>query len=381
MATLQRILDQAIADGSVPGAVALIDRDGQLERATAGLAEIETGRAMTPDAIFRIASISKPITAAATLMLIENGTLDMEDPIRRWLPELAEPRVLRTPSSSVEDTVTAERPITVRDLLTFTAGWGFASDSSLPVTRHLFEDLGQGPPRPQQVAAPDEWIATLAGVPLLGQPGKHWLYNTCADVLGVLIARASGQTFGEVLDAKIFEPLAMGDTGFFVPGDQQARFTGLYRDTDDARELVDPPAGQWSTEPAFPSGAGGLVSTLDDWHIFARMVPNGGELDGQRLLSKESVTAMTTNQTAAAQRETGQLFLEGQGWGFGGSVDLDREQPWNVPGRYGWVGGTGTAAYLIPSTRSIGVLLTQLEMGSPTPPALLEQFCTYLANP
>ena len=381
MATLQEMLDQAVADGSVPGAVALIDRAGQLEWATAGLAELETGRAMTSDSIFRIASISKPMTAAATLMLIEDDILAMEDPIGRWLPELAEPQVLRTPSSPVEDTVAAERPITVGDLLTFTAGWGLASDPSLPGIRPLFEDLGQGPPRPQEVAAPDAWIATLAGIPLLGQPGEHWLYNTCADVLGVLIARASGQTFGDLLGARIFEPLGMSDTGFSVPADQQSRFTGLYRDTDDGRELVDPPAGQWSTDPVFASGAGGLVSTLDDWHTFARMVLNGGELDGRRLLSEESVTAMTTNQTTAAQRETGNLFLQGEGWGFGGSVDLNREHAWNVPGRYGWVGGTGTAAYIIPSSRSIGVLLTQLEMSSPTPPPLLNAFCTHLAKP
>lgn len=381
MPRLQEILDQAVADGSVPGAAALIDRSGQLEWATAGLAEVETDRAMRSDSIFRIASISKPITAAATLMLIEDGLLAIEDPIGRWLPELAEPRVLRTPSSPVEDTVAAGRPITVGDLLTFTAGWGLASDSSPPMNQRLFDDLGQGPPRPQQFAAPDQWIATLAGIPLLGQPGEHWLYNTCADVLGVLIARASGRSFGDVLGTRIFEPLGMSDTGFFVPADQRYRFTGLYRDGEDGRELVDPPAGQWSTEPGFTSGAGGLVSTLDDWHTFARMVLNGGEHDGHRLLSEESVTAMTTDQTTAAQRETGKVFLAGQGWGFGGSVDLNREQAWNVPGRYGWVGGTGTAAYIVPSTRSIGVLLTQLEMGSPAPPPLLEQFCTYLASP
>jgi CubicO group peptidase (beta-lactamase class C family) len=336
---------------------------------------------MARNSIFRIASITKPITAAAVMMLVEDGRIALEDPVRRWLPELASPAVVRTPASPVDDVVPAVRPITVADLLTFRAGYGFPSDFSLPAVGLLFSELKQGPPQPQLVAAPDEWMAALSRIPLLHQPGEAWLYNTCSDITGVLIARVSGRPLPEFLAERLFGPLGMVDTGFEVPAGKLDRFTSYYR-TDPAGglELVDAPGGQWSSLPAFPSAAGGLVSTLDDWHSFARMLLAGGHAGVRQLLSPASVRQMTTDQLTQPQRDASRLFLEGQGWGFGGSVDVEAIDPWNVPGRYGWVGGTGTAAHITPSTGTVSILLSQLEMAGPTAPALMRDFWRHAAN-
>jgi CubicO group peptidase (beta-lactamase class C family) len=283
--------------------------------------------------------------------------------------------VVRTPASPVGDVVPALRPITVADLLTFRAGYGFAADFSLPAVGLLFSELKQGPPQPQLVAPPDEWMATLAGIPLLHQPGEVWLYNTCSDILAVLIARVCGRSLPEFLAERLFEPLGMTDTAFEVPAGKLSRFTSYYRaDPAGGLELVDAPGGQWSSPPAFPSGAGGLVSTVDDLYSFARMLLAGGSAGGRQLLPAASVRQMTTDQLTASQREASRLFLEGQGWGFGGSVDVEAIDPWNVPGRYGWVGGTGTAAHVTASAGAVAILLSQLELAGPTPPALMREF-------
>ena len=381
MSNLRDILQTHVSDGSVPGAVALTACGDRVEVAAAGFAGADGTSPMARDSIFRIASITKPITAAAVMMLVEDGLIALEDPVARWLPELASPVVLRTPAGPVDDVVPAVRPITVFDLLTFRAGWGFPSDFSLPAVGLLFSELKQGPPQPQLVAAPDEWMAALSRIPLLHQPGEVWLYNTCSDILGVLIARASGRPLPEFLAERLFEPLGMADTGFEVPAAKLDRFTSYYR-TDPAGglELVDAPGGQWSSQPAFPSGAGGLVSTAGDWHCFAKMLLAGGSAGGRQLLSPASVRQMTTDQLTRSQRDASRLFLEGQGWGFGGSVDVEAIDPWNVPGRYGWVGGTGTAAHITASTGAVTILLSQLETAGPTPPALMRDFWRHAAN-
>ncbi len=381
MSNLRDILETYVSNGSVPGAVGLIARGDRVEVQAAGSAEAAGTSPMARDSIFRIASITKPITAAAVMMLVEEGRIALEDPVGHWLPELASPAVVRAPAGPVDDVVPAARPITVADLLTFRAGYGFPSDFSLPAVGLLFSELKQGPPQPQLVAAPDEWMAALSRIPLLHQPGDAWLYNTCSDIQGVLIARVSGRPLPEFLAERLFEPLGMADTGFEVPTDKLDRFTGYYR-TGPAGglELVDAPDGQWSSLPAFPSGAGGLVSTVDDWHCFARMLLAGGSASGRRLLSPASVRQMTTDQLTPAQRDASRLFLEGQGWGFGGSVDVEAIDPWNVPGRYGWIGGTGTAAHITASTGAVTILLSQLELAGPTPPALMRDFWRHAAT-
>ncbi|WP_405010145.1 serine hydrolase domain-containing protein [Kitasatospora sp. NBC_01539] len=381
MTTLHDVLAAHVRPGGPPGAVALVARGGAVEVAAVGRTEAGGPVPMARDTLFRVASLTKPVMAAAVMVLVEDGALALDAPVAEWLPELAAPRVVRTPSSPVTDTVPAARPVTVADLLTSRAGYGFPADFSLPALAPLFAELKQGPPQPQAVAAPDAWTARLGRVPMLHQPGEAWLYNTCSDIQGVLAARASGRPLPELLAGRLFGPLGMADTGFAVPPAELGRFTGYYRSgPSGGLDLVDAPDGQWSSPPAFPSGAGGLVSTVDDLHAFARMLLAGGEAaDGRRLLSAESVRQMSTDHLTAAQREAGSLFLEGQGWGFGGSVDVAALDPWNVPGRYGWVGGTGTALHVTPATGAVSVLLTQLELAGPTPPAVMRDFWRYAA--
>ncbi|MFH8374801.1 serine hydrolase domain-containing protein [Streptomyces cyaneofuscatus] len=405
---LQELLDSHIARGSAPGAVALVARGDRVEVAAAGSATLAgmgmgigigtgagagtggeggTGASATPmrrDSVFRIASITKPVVAAAAMTLVEDGLIAPADPVAAWLPELSSPLVVRTPQSAVDDVVSAVRPITLLDLLTFRAGYGFPSDFSLPALAPLFAELKQGPPQPQAVPGPDAWMVALSRIPLLHQPGDGWLYNTCSDILGVLISRVADRPLPAYLAERIFEPLGMTDTGFAVAPGALDRFTGYYRAGEgggSGLELVDAPNGQWSSPPAFPSGAGGLVSTVDDWYAFGRMLlAEGLADDGRRVLAGESVRQMVTDQLTPDQRAASGLFTEGQGWGFGGSVDVEITAPWNVLGRYGWIGGTGTTAHIIPSTGTVAVLLTQVELAGPVAPQVMRDFWTYAAG-
>ncbi|MFJ1780463.1 serine hydrolase domain-containing protein [Streptomyces anulatus] len=381
---LHELLDAHIAKGSMPGAVALVSRGGRTEVASAGTAGLAGSAPMRRDSLFRIASITKPIVAAAAMTLVEDGLIAPADPVAAWLPELAAPLVVRTPQSPVDDVVSAVRPITLLDLLTFRAGYGFPSDFSLPAVAPLFAELKQGPPQPQAVPAPDAWMAALSRIPLLHQPGDGWLYNTCSDILGVLVARVADRPLPAYLAERLFEPLGMTDTGFAVEPAALDRFTSYYRagaDSGDDPVLVDAPDGQWSSPPAFPSGAGGLVSTVDDWAAFGRMLLAGGlNDDGLRVLAAESVRQMITDHLTPGQRAASGLFTEVQGWGFGGAVDVEIAAPWNILGRYGWVGGTGTTAHIVPSTGAVAVLLTQMEMSGPAAPQVMRDFWTYAAG-
>ena len=369
--SLRDLLEAQVSNGAVPGAVALLARGEQVEVQAVGAAAVGGAAPMARDSIFRIASITKPITAAAVMMLVDDGRVALDDPVERWLPELASRVVVRTPAGPVDDVVPAVRPITVLDLLTSRAGYGWPSDFSFPAVELLFDVA-----RPD----PDAWLAQLSRIPLLYQPGEAWLYDTCSDLQGVLVARASGQPLPAFFAERLFEPLGMVDTGFEVPAAKRDRLTSAYRPTEAGLELTDPPEGEFSHAPAFAAGSGGLVSTADDWHRFARLLLGGGTLDGRRLLSPESVRQMTTNHLSDSQREVGALFLEGQGWGFGGSVDDAAIDPWNVPGRYGWVGGTGTTAHIIPSTRTVAILLTQVALGDPVAPAIMRDFWRHAAR-
>jgi CubicO group peptidase (beta-lactamase class C family) len=349
MASLGDLLDAFVQEGAAPGAAGLVARGGEVELAAAG--ELQA------DSIVRIASLTKPITAAAVMLLVDECRVGLDDEVARWLPELAEPQVVRTPESPLDEVVPAVRPITVEDVLSSRAGWGFPSDFSLPAVAELFQKLPVfGPSEP-----PDEWIRSLAGVPMLRQPGEAWLYNTCSEIQGVLIARVSGQPLPDFLAERVFGPLGMVNTGFHVPLEKLDRLPP-YRGTE-----LGPPAPErlWVEPPIFPSGGGGLVSTLADWHHFGRML-----LDrGGGLLSPESVRLLMTDHLTHEQRDASTLFLEGAGWGFGGSVAAD--------GRYGWVGGTGTTAHVDPASDTIGILYTQVQMTGPTPTPLMRRFWDY----
>lgn len=377
--SLHDLLQGYVDDGTIPGAVALVARGNRVDVVTVGSLDVEGSAPMARDSIFRIASIGKPVVAAAVMMLVDDGRIGLDDPVATWLPELAEPVVVRTPASPVDDVVPARRPITVADLLSSRAGWGFPSDFTLPQVQALFTVQPDGR-KPDALPSPDTWLADLARVPLLYQPGEAWLYNTCSDLQGVLVSRVAGRPLPEFLAERVLEPLGMKDTAFEVPATERGRFTSYYRPEDGGLTLADGPDGEWSAPSAFPSGAGGLASTADDWLAFARMLLADGTVDGRTLLSADSVRRMTTNHLTPAQREIGALFLEGQGWGYGAQVDIAATDPWNVPGRYGWTGGTGTTGHLVPSTGTVALLLTQTGMTGPTPTPLMRDFWTATAG-
>jgi CubicO group peptidase (beta-lactamase class C family) len=365
---LQDILDEQHALGRMPGAVAMVSRGGVEEVACVGHRFVG-GPPMTRDSLFRIASISKPIVAAATMVLVERGVLALDDPVARWLPELAAPTVLGSRDSPLDDVVPLVRPITVRHLLTLQGGHGFTPDVESPVAQLLIERLHQGQPRPREWPAPDEWMRRLGEIPLVHQPGEGWTYNVGFDVLGVLLARASGTSLGQVLAETVLEPLGMHDTAFWT-GDV-SRLTAMYQRSDDGFVETDPADGQWATPPPFESGAGGLVSTVDDWARFGRMLlAGGGTLLGD-------ISQMTTSHV---EDSPDNFFLDGQGWGYGGGVDVQLKDPWNVLGRYGWVGGTNTAGYVIPSTGTLVVWLCQVEFNGPEDMEAMAAVLTYAAT-
>lgn len=388
MTRLREALEARVERGTLPGAVALVARGDAVEVEVVGSLHLadgpdfERGAPMTRDTIFRVASVSKPLTAAGVMLLVDDGLVALDDPIGRWLPELAEPRVLRAPGGPLDDTVPPSRPITVHDLLTSRCGWGFTADFSFPVVQLIFREVVRDGMIPQDYAPADQYLADLARIPLMHQPGEGWQYNVASELQSVLIARATGTPLPRFLAERLFEPLGMTDTGFEVPAAKRDRFATLYRTDPEtgALALADRPEGKWTGIPVFPSGAGGMVSTVDDWLAFGRMLLNRGTGNGRRILSERAVRLMTTDHLTARQRAASELFLEGQGWGFGGSVDVTGRDPWNVPGRYGWVGGSGTAAHVVPATNTVTVLFTQASMTGPTPPPIMREFWRYAAG-
>ncbi|HEX6499799.1 MAG TPA: serine hydrolase domain-containing protein [Micromonosporaceae bacterium] len=342
-----------VADDRVPGLVALVARGEQVHVEALGSLAVG-GAPVARDSIFRIASTTKPITAAVTLALVGEGLIDLDEPVDRLLPELADRRVLRRMDGPLDQTVPATRPITARDLLTFTFGFGmtmemFLSPQPWPVVEAALRlPLATiGPPNPAVPPDADTWIAHLASLPLLAQPGERWLYNTGAQVLGVLAARAAGQRFADVLRTRIFEPLGMRDTGFWTS--HVERLATAYQPTADGLVVVDEPDGAWSRPPAFDDGAAGLVSTVDDLLAFARMLLRGGA----PVLSSAAVREMTSDQLAAGQKRGGLWpdFFVGRSWGFGQAV-LDT-------GAYGWNGGFGTSWLVDPNHDLTVIVLTQ----------------------
>jgi CubicO group peptidase (beta-lactamase class C family) len=379
------VLNGYVERGDVPGLVSYVGRRGEEHVESMGTLTIGGGRPVERDSIFRIASMTKPITAAATMILVEECRLRLDEPVDRLLPEMADRRVLRSLESPVDDTVPANRPITVRDLLTFRMGNGLvmAMPGTYPIQVAIDEaQLGLGPPSPSTPPDPDEWIRRLGTLPLMHQPGEKWMYNTGSDVLGVLIARASGQPFETFLRERIFEPLGMVDTGFSVPPAKISRLATAYATDFATGELTvydDSEGGQWSRPPAFPSGAGGLVSTVDDYAAFARMLLNKGRHGGERVLSRPSVETMTTDQLTPEQKAVSGLvegFFASHGWGFGVSVVTKRENVYDSIGRFGWDGGLGTSGYSDPNEGMVTVLLTQRAWTSPAPPNVCLDFWT-----
>lgn len=348
----------------MPGLVAAVAHGDQAHVEAVG--SLSTGRApVQRDSLFRISSTTKPITAAATMALVDEGLLQLDESIERLLPELAGRRVLRRMDGPLDDTVPANRPITVRDLLTFTFGFGmvmeiFSAPDPWPVVTAA-NDLHLttfGPPEPAKIADPDSWIAGLGSLPLMAQPGERWLYNTSAQVLGVLIARAAGMPISDVLRTRIFEPLGMTDTTFWTP--DVDRLATSYMPTPGGLVVWDKPDGAWRTPPAAGDGAAGLVSTADDLLKFGQLFLRGGD----SVLSAESISQMTRPQLTPSQLAFGGLgpdFFANSSWGFGMSVTTGGP----TAGSFGWDGGLGTSWIVDPVRDLVTVVLTQVMFGGP----------------
>jgi CubicO group peptidase (beta-lactamase class C family) len=381
---LHDVMAGYVERAEIPGMVTLVSRRGSVHVDALGSTAIG-GEPVRRDTIFRIASMTKAITAAAAMILVEECKLRLDEPVDRLLPELANRKVLKNLDGQLDDTVPAVRAITVRDLLTFRMGFGMimGTPDRYPILHAIDElQLGLGPPSPDTTPAPDEWIRRLGTLPLMHQPGERWMYNTGSEVLGVLIARACDQPFDTFLRERIFEPLGMRDTGFSVPAAKIDRLAISYWTNfhTGKLEVFDQAAGgQWSRPPAFPSGAAGLVSTVDDYHAFARLLLNKGEHGSQRILSRPSVETMTTDQLTPQQKAVSGLtpgYFESHGWGFGVSIVTKRVDLAGPIGKFGWDGGLGTSWYSDPQEDMVTILLTQRAWTSPSPPNVCLDFWT-----
>ncbi len=367
LARMHDVMAGYVQRGDVPGMVTLVSRRGEVHVDAIGMKSLGGGEPMQRDTIFRIASMSKPITAVAAMILVEECKLRLDEPVDRLLPELAARKVLKRLDGPLDDTVPANRPITVRDLLTFRMGIGlvFGSPDKYPILKAMQEQKVDIGPNLSTAAGPDAWIRGLGALPLMYQPGERWMYHTGSDVLGVLIGRASGQPFGTFLHQRIFDPLGMKDTGFTVPAAKLARLATCYHFDPAARKLVvfdEARGGRWSRPPSFESGGGGLASTVDDYLAFCRMMLNKGKSGHQRILSRPSVELMTADQLTPEQKAVSGFFpgfFDNRGWGFGMSVITKRDQLASVPGRFGWDGGFGTSGYSDPAEQMVGILMTQ----------------------
>lgn len=388
---LREVLARHVESGKIPGLVALVGRGGETHVEAIGTMRHDGGAPMRRDTIFRMASTSKPVAMAAAMVLLDECRLRLDDLVETWLPELADRRVLKRIDGPLDDTVPAQRPITVRDLLTSTFGLGMDMTSlGTPIMGAVFEQ-GLTPDLPEPMPEPDEWMRRLGTLPLMYQPGERWQYHISHDLLGVLVARVTGQSFETFLRERIFDPLGMKDTGFHVPADKIDRLPPLYAPDPQTGEFIvwdEAKGGRHSQPPAFQGGGGGLSSTVDDYHAYFRMLLNHGMHGGERILSRPAVQLMTTNRltpeqnaarNAMATNNVHVSFGQGQhgGWGMGMAVRTYRGDYAPV-GQFGWDGGSGTSTYADPDNQLTGILLTQVGMSTPDSARLIHDFWTTL---
>jgi CubicO group peptidase (beta-lactamase class C family) len=368
---MQRFID----DGDLSGMVTLVWRRGAIARLDVlGSRNLGGGLPMERDTLFRIASMTKPVTSVAAMMLVEEGRLKLDDPIKRWLPEFASMRVLADPNGPVEATVPAARDITVDDLFTHRGGLAYAFTSVGPIAKVMEEKLPPG-------LTPDAWLAALGSIPLTYQPGERFHYSHSTDVLGFLVARIVGASLRDLLRDRIFEPLGMHDTDFWIAPEKRRRAAVVYRPDADSGQLLPLPFPEHDAPPPFSSGGGGLVSTADDYLRFARLLLNGGRLDRVQLLREETVATMTRNRLTDAQRRIpfmGIPFWAGQGFGLGLSVITDPEkQAWmglGSKGAFSWPGAFGTWWQADPALDMVLIYLIQNSL--PLGPEMASQLAT-----
>jgi CubicO group peptidase (beta-lactamase class C family) len=365
---LQELLNRHVLAGTIPGAVALSGA-GNAEVVTAGVASIGGGP-MGEDAVMRIQSMTKAITSVAALRLVEAGRLELDQSLVDWLPELGDRQVLRGPAAELDDTVPACRAVTLRHLLTNTSGYGMVIQAS-PLQLAMAANGTEAGPEPPAVGA-DEWLGRLAELPLAFQPGEGWRYHHSFGVLGILISRVTGRPLAEHLAEDVFGPLGMSDTALWVPEGKLDRLPAAYRHGDEGLVELEPAGGGfYAGLPSFDVSHGELVSTARDYHLFARVLAEGGRVNGQQVISPDHLQQMTSDQVPAACKTADSFFpgfWDGTGWGFGLAVKTEGPQR----GRIGWSGGLGTDFFVDPDGR-VGVLLTQVEMGKDMWP-LVDQF-------
>jgi CubicO group peptidase (beta-lactamase class C family) len=368
LARLREAMAARIAGGELVGIVYAVARGAAVHVETLGRLSLDGDEPMRRGTPFRLASLTKPIIGAATMLLVEEGRLALDEPVDRLLPELAGRRVLARIDGPLDETVPATRPITVEDLLTFRMGYGMIFEPTFepenyPIIKAANDlRLVMSVPYPPTPHGPDEWIRLFGTLPLMHQPGERWQYNAAARVLSVLIARASGQSLPDFLRTRLLRPLGMRRTGFWLPASDAARLPGMYATNQETQRLepwpVSPPS-EWTRPPAFPDGAAGLASTIDDFLAFAGMLRAGGVHRGRRLLSAESVRLLTTNHLTPEQVAAAGFFpLVGRGWGYGMAVSVAPDEI-SEPGRYGWEGGFGTAWHNDPNRDLTAIALTQ----------------------
>jgi CubicO group peptidase (beta-lactamase class C family) len=362
-ALLRSRMRQLVDQGKFAGIATLVWQDGEvIALDMVGQRDLSQHAPVQRDTLFRLASMTKPITSVAALILVDEGQLNLSDPITRWLPEAAGLRVLRTPASELDDVVPAERLPTLFDLMTHTAGFAWGKGLDLPITRATELATGQTPFVPYD---PDCLVRRVCALPLLQQPGSGWHYSNSADLLGVIIARASNRSLPEFMNARIFAPLGMIDTGFYAPPEKLGRLSVGYGRDSEGRLAVhdDARTGFWSRPPIFPAGGGGLLSTLDDYLIFAQLLLNKGKVGRDRLLSEALMARMTSNVLPAETRQTldpSVDFLQGQGYGLGVAVTLQSRPNRRSPGSVAWPGGYGTTWFADPQQNLIAVLMSQV---------------------
>jgi CubicO group peptidase (beta-lactamase class C family) len=357
--------EQAVGSGDIPGVVCLVWRRGELLHVdSVGLRDIETRLPVERNTIFRIASMSKPVTTAAAMILRERGVWRLEDPIAKWAPEFAAMRVLRRADGPLQDTYPAPRAITVEDLMTHRSGLAYSFTARGPLAQALKQRFGF---EFDSARTPDEWMQTLASLPLSYAPGERFNYSHSTDLLGVIIGRATGLGTRAAMQQLLFDPLGMSDTDFWIPPEKRDRAAVLYRSSAPGNfSAVELPGFMEQTPPSFSAGGQGLVSTADDYLAFARMLLQGGELGGTRVLSEESIRLMTTNRLTSAQRRNLQFgipFFMGQGFGLGLSViDDAKRNAWmgaGRPGAFGWPGLFGGWWQADPARQSVMIWLQQ----------------------
>ena len=363
-----------VSDGKLPGVVTLVARRDRVAHLhVCGKADLARGTPLTADTIFRIYSMTKPLTSVAAMMLYEEGRFQLDDPISRFLPGFAHARVYAGGSRGKVDSVPAERDISFRDLLTHTSGLTYGFMEAHPVDA-LYRANGIDFQTSEDSLG--EVVERLGALPLLAQPGRAWNYSVSTDVLGHLVAVISGQDFADFLRHRLLGPLGMTDTAFFVPAEKIGRFAACYAPgPQGGLALIDDPArSRFAAPRRIASGGGGLCSTAGDYLRFCRMLLNKGELDGVRLLGRKTVELMTSNHLGGDLADLGmprfsELTYAGIGFGLGFSVMLDpaKAQIVGTPGEVAWGGAASTAFWIDPREEMIVILLTQLMPSSTYP--------------